>query len=303
MGHLGIGNEPEGGGLMRSTETRHCPKFDRITRRIFGLADDLDLNRLENALISLPKARRGSVALAERLFLDAVDGIRIRHLLEIGSNVGSHSRRFLAETNARLHCFEPNPRLFHCFSDLIASGRVDFNPYGLSNEAGLATFQVIDRLEGLEPGATHGMSSFEDVASSYAELQGDISVSRITAAKARADSYLEAANLNAARLALWVDVEGHAPSVLEGFGIKLRQADVVICEVESSPNYTGRPTADDVIEILESAGLELVYRDFQYHGRFNVVAMSPQALARPRSSVMDEIDVFIGHVGRHSAKS
>lgn len=287
---------------MQTGETRHCPKFDEITRRIFRLGEEVDLNRLENALISLSKARRGSVALAERLFLEVVNGTGTGDLLEIGSNIGEHSRMFLEQSNARLHCFEPNPRLFHCFADLIASGKIVFNPYGLSNEAGLATFQVIDRLEGHEPGSTHGMSSFEDVASGYTQLQGAVSVSTITAAKARADSYMDEANLNTARLALWIDVEGHAPSVLDGFGAKLSQADVVICEVESSPDYTGKPTADEVIAMLESAGLEIVYRDFQYYGRFNIVAMSPQVVARPRTSLMDEIDVFIKHVGRQAAK-
>lgn len=287
---------------MSSTAIRNCPGFDEITRRIFGLGGEVDLNRLENALISLPKARRGSVALAERLFIDGVNGSAVTDLLEIGSNTGVHSRMFLEKTGARLHCFEPNPRLFHHFADLIPSGKVTFNPYGLSNEPGLATFQVIDKLEGYEPEATEGMSSFEDVATGYAQLRGPVGVSRITAARARAESYLEAANLASARLALWIDVEGHAPAVLEGFGSRLSQADVVMAEVESTADYTGKPTADDVIRMLEAAGLEIVYRDFQYFGRYNIVAMSPQALARPRSPLMDEIDVFIKHVAKEAAR-
>lgn len=287
---------------MQSPEGRHCPKFDRVTRRIFRLDDHRNLDRLEDTLVSLPKARRGSVGLAERLFLDGVTGTPVDELFEIGANIGRHSRKFLAETAAQVHSFEPNPRLFHNFTDLIASGRLIFNPYGLSNEAGLAGFQLIDELQGHAPGATHGMSSFEDVASGYAKLQGTIGVSWITAAKARGDSYIEAADLSAARLALWIDVEGHAPSVLEGFGTNLAQADVVICEVETVPDYTGKPTADDVIDTLESAGLEIVYRDFQYYGRFNLVAMSSRALARPKTPFMDEIEVFINHVARHAAK-
>ena len=286
---------------MQSLESRPCPKFDMATRRIFGLDQDLDLDRLEDALIALPKARRGSVALGEKLFMDGVTGTPVNELLEIGANIGRHSRAFLAGTSARVHSFEPNPRLFHHFTDLIAAGRLIFNPFGLSSHAGLAGFQLIDELQGHAPGATHGMSSFEDVAAGYARRQGAIGVSRITAAKARGDSYIEAADLSAARLALWIDVEGHAPSVLEGFGTRLSQADVVICEVETVPDYTGKPTADDVIDILESAGLEIVYRDFQYHGRFNLVAISSCALARPRTPVMDEIDVFGKQVARYLA--
>lgn len=287
---------------MELTGIRHCPKFDDITRRIFRFGRKIDLNKLETALISLSKARRGSVALSERLFLEAVNETGIGDILEIGSNIGEHSRMFLERSNARLHCFEPNPRLFNTVVDLIDSGRIRFNPYGLSNESGLATFQIIEEMEGHESGSTHGMSSFEDVASGYNQHQHPVNVSMITAAKARAETYLDEARLNEARLALWIDVEGHAPAVLEGFGDKLSQADVVMCEVESIPDYTGTPTADVVIDMLEAAGMEIVYRDFQYYGRFNIVAMSPRAIERPRTGLADEVEVFIQHVRRAAKK-
>lgn len=251
---------------------RRSPRFDAVTRSLIGLSGTVDLSRLEFDTINTPKSRKGSCALLERQFLELIQKDSVDHVFDIGANNGRHTKLFLAQTGARVHSFEPNPAMFENFIEVVGAPRLSFNPFGLSNSTGLSRFEVIDKAG--DNTSTTGMSSFEPVSDGYRTLYGSVESHSQVVAHCAASQYLETCEIPATdRLALWIDVEGHAPAVIEGFGERLAQARVVLCEIESIPLYTGRVTVEPVIEALDRAGLTVIDRDFQYFGRFNLLAV------------------------------
>lgn len=260
--------------LFRS-QSRKAPNevdFEQLTRQLIDFNTTIDV--LHDDMVSLPKARRGSVKHGERMFIDIFNRIGGCHIIEAGGNDGRHTRHFLASTDAIIHVFEPNVFASPGFEEIFSNEQLYFNAYGLSDTTTLLPLTLPRRILDLDLGRVSGVASVEDrhVASSP-----EIHV----AAFARAETYFETQpQIAEGPVGLWLDVEGHADLALSGFGDYLgERVDVALVEIEYDDLYARGANAGTVLRQLKDAGLEVFYRDFMNVGQCNVLAVSERAAA------------------------
>ena len=149
-----------------------------------------------------------------------------REALDIGANIGVYTYR-LSRSAARVHAFEPHPRLYQI---LAASGLRNVVPHriALSSKAGRSTFFV--------PRATFG------------ELLGwgSLAPGRCPSAVEETPIEVETATLDSFQLLdvsfMKIDVEGHEMAVLEGARGTIASSRPAIL-VESDPDNRGRVDA------------------------------------------------------------
>jgi len=274
---------------------RTCPNFDRITRKIYGLDDAVNLSELENYAISLPKARRGSSKISERLFFHFIKSYSIEHIMEVGAMDGRHTRRFLNETEAKVHTFEPNISAASHFIDIISNPRLFLNFYGLSSSNGISLFNIVQKHGAEVLPELNGLSSFEKI------VQVKTSDTSICSAHCKGDDYIEACGIENESMALWIDVEGHSVDVMDGFQKNIKNASMVCCEVETLDSHSSGATADRIVNILEAAGHKLIYRDFQYYGVFNVVSINLTKYRDEMKNILIPAEEFIDIMKRKYA--
>jgi FkbM family methyltransferase len=253
--------------VIYSKSRKNTVLFDRATRAIYSLEDDIDIGFLEYEMVSRSRVRRPSSKISERIFFKYVIDRQNTVVLEVGGNDGRHTRRFLAETTATIHTFEPNVYAIKHFHDIVDEERLRLNMYGLSSEQNLLAFNILTELQGKSLDPVNGCSSFH-------KLPGNSSYRTVGACCTTGARYLETTGIAGKQYCLWVDAEGHAAEVLSGFGDTLRYAEIIICELENTDVYNSGANADDIIEILYAAGHEIVFRDFQNYGACNIVSIS-----------------------------
>ena len=265
---------------LRSRFQRVSPQvnFEELTRSL--IVFNTDIGQLHKDMVSLPKARRGSVKIGERMFLDIFSRIGGRHIIEAGGNDGRHTRLFLESTDAFIHVFEPNVFASPGFEELFSNERLFFNAYGLSDATTLMPLALPRKVLSLDLGRVSGIASVEH---SHAVSSAETHV----AAFARAESYFETQpQIAKGPVGLWLDVEGHADLALTGFGKYLAdRIDVALIEIEYDNLYARGANADIVLEQLQKSGLKVCYRDFMNHGQCNILAVSQRA-----ASVIKEAD-------------
>ena len=278
----------------RSSKAPTEVNFEELTRSLINFATDIDV--LHDDMVSLPKARRGSVKIGERMFLDIFKRIGGRHIIEAGGNDGRHTRHFLESTNALIHVFEPNAFASPGFEEIFPNERLFFNAYGLSDATTLLPLALPRRILDLDLGRVSGVASVED--------RDAVSSSEVhVAAFARAESYFEIQpQIAEGSVGLWLDVEGHADLALTGFGDCLpERIDVALVEIEYDDLYARGANASTVLKQLRDAGLEICYRDFMNVGQCNVLAVSERVVA-----VVEEVNAdaqrFYGEISDRYAQ-
>lgn len=264
--------------------------FDQVTRAIYTLDDNVDIGFLEYEMVSRSRVRRPSSKISERIFFKYVIDRQNTAVLEVGGNDGRHTRRFLAETTANIHTFEPNVYAIKHFHDIIDEDRLHLNMYGLSSEQNLRTFNILTELEGKSLDPVNGCSSFN-------KLQGNSGYRTVGACCTTGAMYLETIGIAGNQYCLWVDAEGHATEVLSGFGDTLQYAEIIICELENADIYSSGANADDIIQILYAAGHEIVFRDFQNYGACNIVSVN-KMLPINHESLMEPAHEFIANISK-----
>lgn len=246
----------------------NCARLDALTRSIFDLAPTTNIGELENRLVGIPKARRGSAALSETTFFDLVNTLSIADIFEIGGNDSHHTQKFLQNTSARIHTFEPNIYAIKFYTNLVGNPRLHFNSFGLSDKNSVSSFNILTELNGKKLDPINGYSSF-----SYIHDRNTATYRSVAAMTARAEDYIAIQTIDLNDIALWIDVEGFAVPAVEGFGPELRKAIICLCEVEMTDMLTTGANADNVISLLECNGMDIVYRDFQNYGQCNILAV------------------------------
>lgn len=279
----------------RNTE-RACPKFDSATRDIYNLNKTSNISIIEYDQITLPKSRRGSTRISERLFFNFIRSYAIDNILEIGSMDGRHTIRFLNETDAHIHTFEPNISSIPYFSEMVKEPRLNLNMYGLSDKNGISSFNIVTEHDNIKMPTVNGMSSFEDIVEVNSES------TRICATHCKGSDYLLTSGISKQTNGLWIDVEGHSVSVLAGFGDLLNDISIVVCEVEIQNRYSSGATADRVISILEKAGHKIIYRDFQYFGIFNVVSINKEKYDNELRNILAPAENYINIIHNKYSK-
>jgi FkbM family methyltransferase len=254
-----------------SKSRKNTVLFDHATREIYSLDDDVDIGFLEYEMVNRSRVRRPSSKISERIFFKYVIDKEDAIVLEVGGNNGRHTRRFLAETTATIHTFEPNVYAIKYFNDIVEEERLWLNMYGLSSEQRLLTFNILTQLGDKKLDPVNGASSFN-------RLKENAAYRTVTACCISGTQYLEMAGIAGKPYCLWVDVEGHATEVISGFGDALQYAKIVICELENTNMYNSGANADDIIRMLLANGHKIIFRDFQNYGQFNIVSINETVL-------------------------
>jgi FkbM family methyltransferase len=273
-----------------SQSRKNTELFDKATRAIYSLDDDVDIGFLEYEMVSRSRVRRPSSKISERIFFKYVKNRQNAVVLEVGGNNGRHTRRFLAETEATIHTFEPNVYGIKYFNDIVEEERLWLNMYGLSSEQKLLPLNILTQLGDKKLDPVNGASSFN-------RLKENAAYRTVTACCISARQYLEMAGIAGKPYGLWVDVEGHATEVISGFGEALQYAEIVICELENTNIYNSGANADDIIQMLLANGHKIVFRDFQNYGQFNIVSIN-EGILMDRAALMEPAGKFIADLSK-----
>jgi FkbM family methyltransferase len=159
-------------------------------------------------------------------------------IIDVGANVGEFTLAALRRwPKARVVCFEPDPRAYHALTLNVADlSNVLALPIALGNCNGQVTFH----------------SSWRDADSSI--IKPVVRSRALTVPIRRLDDALSDLRLEGSGL-LKMDAEGAEPEVLSGASDFLRRVDLVT--VDAGAERAGAPTADEVADLLEGAGLSV----------------------------------------------
>lgn len=206
-------------------------------------------------MIQSSRRRRASVRAVERLFFDLAASAT--HILEAGANDGTHTKQFLETCSGTIHAFEPNPNLHSSLSALPRGERLNLSTAALGNISGVARKLAISDV-------SSGISTLHSHRLHLPDMVVLVPV-------IRADSYLND-YAHDGDIAAWIDVEGGADQVIEGFGDQLARVQVMLVEVETKDYYGRIPSLESVLTLLEAAGLQTIARDWMNDGQFNLLA-------------------------------
>jgi len=177
-------------------------------------------------------------------------------VLDIGSQDGADSKRFrklLPE--AEIVAFEGNPSHYGAMLEdsEIAYKRIRVVHSLVSDTQGKRAFFVQRPMAGARH-FNRGTSSL-----TRREEEGAIA-EEILLDSTRIESFLGREYPSSSSVALWVDVEGHAYSVLEGMDGAMDRVKLVHVEVETSEMWPKQKIEADVLRLVESMDLVLLAR-------------------------------------------
>ncbi len=159
-------------------------------------------------------------------------------IIDVGANRGDFSRAcFYVFPNAKVYAFEPLPK----YAKTLGSMNLSFFPVGLWNKNQESDFffnKMADR-----------KSSFLNYGRKNVYRKEDIE--KIKIPQKRFDSL----GIHVDRPCyLKIDVEGAEDKVLEGFGKKLKEIDILQVEINFQDNFKGQATFVEILKISERAG-------------------------------------------------
>jgi FkbM family methyltransferase len=180
---------------------------------------------------SLSGWQRAPTVNTRRLFISLLGDMRIDTVCDVGAMNGEEALAFRAAApRARIYALEPNPHNFQRMQSDPRLASHDIRPLELaaSNHDGEAEFYLV-RADYSAPNSWRGMSSLYRRSSEY-PFAG---VERVKTT--RLDTLLSRECPHAARIALWIDVEGAACEVLEGLSGVAERVQLLHVEVETAP--------------------------------------------------------------------
>jgi len=219
--------------------------------------------RIEEFITSSPKLRRFSVGQLQNIFVELCGALKVQGVVECGANDGRHTSTFLRRTGARVWAFEANPMAAH---RLLPRCEARLTPViaALGDGNGPVPFtQPLDQ-NGVPVDGVSSLSSLAD---------GMTGAWKFEVMSIRFDDYVSSLTDAPATWAAWIDVEGNADRVLEGFGRVLDAVQVALVEVENRRWWDREPSRERVVTALRDAGLEVVGRDWMTVGQHNVLVM------------------------------
>jgi FkbM family methyltransferase len=192
-----------------------------------------------------------------RLFLRLLSTLDIEVACDVGSLNGADALRFrAARPDADIFAFEANPvneRRMRA-SATLGRARIDIVPLAICERDGDADFFVVDATDG--PLARQGMSSL------YARTPVEHRGVAVRVACARLDGFLAPRVARAARIALWIDVEGKAFEALRGAEGILDRVALIHVEVETEPCIgEAQKLLPDVHALLDANGFQSLGTD------------------------------------------
>ncbi len=182
-------------------------------------------------------------------------------IIEAGAFNGSDSIKMTRYwPKATIYAFEPVPYLFEkLVANTALYPQIKCFSYALSDSNGTATLYVSEKPE--KPGIPSQASSLrkpkERLRYSSMQFPHEIKVKTITL-----DSWAQQYDVHSIDL-LWLDLQGHELSVLQGATTILSTVSAVFCEVGFIEGYEGQPRYETVKHWLEQKGFTEVGRDFE----------------------------------------
>jgi FkbM family methyltransferase len=156
-------------------------------------------------------------------------------VLDIGANVGEFAH-VCARYGARVHCFEPDPKVYACL---------------LKNIAGLANASAHDIVIWKEDGEI-------DFGLAPERADSSVFVKDATSVKKRAQTIASFCRENAVARVDFIkcDAEGAEPEVLEGIGDFFMNVGAIA--LDTGPERAGARTHEACASILAAAGLRVI---------------------------------------------
>lgn len=177
-------------------------------------------------------------------------------VLDVGSMDGSDSKRFRRLLpDAEIVAFEGNPYNFRAMLEdpQIADGRIRLVNNLVSDSIGPRSFFVQRPLP--DAGAFN-----RGVSSLTRREQDGANIEEVRLDAVRIDGFLAHEYPDATGVALWIDVEGHAYSVLQGIGAAAARIKLAHVEVEATEVWPGQKLEPEVLGLAAECGLVPIAR-------------------------------------------
>lgn len=193
----------------------------------------------------------------ERLFLLLLRIQRCNVICDVGSLNGSHARKFRRiRPGARIIAFEANPGNVEAMNadDELEEKRIELRAVAVGERDGWVPFHVVS-------GPTERQHMWSPLSSTRIRTDAP---TKWWAELAVTPMRVEMTTLDSALVdtvdstALWIDVEGGTFDVLVGARSVLDRVRLLHVEVEPVAIYAGQKTEQDVCQLLEKRGFELM---------------------------------------------
>jgi 2-O-methyltransferase len=176
-------------------------------------------------------------------------------ILEIGANVGQTTEEFLREMpEARIFCFEPEPRAIAKFKARISSPNVTLFECAVGDQNGIVTFNQSDG---------EGAAKDWDQSGSIRKPKKHLDIwptvtfrKQIDVPIVRLDDWALDKNLGNIDL-IWADTQGAESDLIAGGASVIRNARFLFIEYGVIEYYEGQVSLDDLCGALFDLGLVL----------------------------------------------
>lgn len=222
----------------------------------------------EDDVVRLAMTLKEPVQRAHSLFYACVALKRPRTVCDVGSCDGTAAFRFRTlQRAARVIAFEANPENYAAICSDPRSSNIEVRAEAVSDEDGEATFYVLDVPPDKE--WAKGASSLN--RRTY-KIKWGLDEHPIRVPTCRLDTALQDAP---SPIALWVDVEGAAKRVVDGFEGIADRVSFICVELEPRALWEGQVESFEVLDKLARLGFREVARTQEWSdsglGQINVV--------------------------------
>jgi len=186
-------------------------------------------------------------------------------ILEIGANVGQTTEEFLREMpNARIFCFEPEPRAIQRFKNRIRNSNVTLFECAVGNQNGTINFHRSSGEGAAKDWDQSGsIRSPKRVFETWPWLRFD---SQIQVPIVRLNDWAMDKNIGVVDL-MWADVQGAESDVILGGADVIGNCRFFYTEYGLIEWYEGQVSLDHICETLADIGFVL-YRKFEMDALF-----------------------------------
>lgn len=203
-------------------------------------------------------------------------GITDPTILEIGCNDGTDTLHFLEEMpEARIYCFEPDPRAIERFHSFVDDERVVLMPFALGEVSEIKTFYgssgIPPEKSRNAPKASHYCALLEwDLSGSLAKATGHLAMSPwVTFPEDREfdvlvetlDNWLPCHSEIITIDFIWMDVQGYEDSVIRGATKALSITRFLYTEYSDKELYAGQKNLNELHALLPDFSLLGTYGD------------------------------------------
>lgn len=197
-------------------------------------------------------------------YLKSLLGGRAKVILEIGANDSTDTRRLLdAFPTAVMHCFEPEPRAYALWCELIVSDRATIYPFAIGAVDGPVEFhQSSGAPPGREeefPDGWHYSGSIRKPKAHLDQHPWCLFDSTIEVEGFSLDSWSEQHGIGVVDF-IWADVQGAEGDLVRGGMRTLSNTRFLYTEFDNEELYEGQLPLDAILQLLPKWRVERTYK-------------------------------------------